>query len=76
MLYVDAYSGKVLRFVPYADSSPGHKLYFWTLSFHMGTVGGLAGKRMLMGSTGSLIFIGFLGIRSYLRRRLHRHAAS
>jgi len=36
-----AYSGEVLRFTPYAQSSLGHQACLWTLSWHTGMVGGI-----------------------------------
>ena len=69
MLYVDAYSGKVLRFTPYEASSLGHKLYFWTISFHTGTVGGIPGKLLLLAGALSVPLMAWFGIGGYLRRR-------
>ena len=69
MLYLDAYSGKVLRFTPYDASSLGHKLYFWTISFHTGTVGGIPGKIILLAGVLSVPWMAYLGFSSYLRRR-------
>jgi ferredoxin-NADP reductase len=69
MLYLDAYTGKVLKFTPYADSSAGHKLYFWTLSLHTGHVGGLPGQLLLLAGALSVPVLAYTGISSYLRRR-------
>lgn len=75
MLYLDAYSGKVLEFTPYAASSAGHKLYFWTLSLHTGLVGGLAGQLLLLAGALSVPVLAWTGTAGYLRRR-RRSAAS
>jgi vanillate O-demethylase ferredoxin subunit len=69
MLYLDAYSGAVLKFTPYADSSAGHKLYFFTLSLHTGHVGGLPVQLLLLAGALSIPVLAYTGIASYLRRR-------
>lgn len=70
MLYMDAYSGKVLKYVPYTQSSLGHKLYFWLLSWHTGLVGGVLGKLLLMFGALCVPVLAYTGIRNYLRRVL------
>jgi vanillate O-demethylase ferredoxin subunit len=69
MLYLDAYTGQVLRFIPYAASSAGHKLYFWTLSLHTGHIGGPAGQLLLMLGALTVPLLAWTGIGGYLRRR-------
>jgi ferredoxin-NADP reductase len=69
MLYLDPYNGKVLKFIPYADSSAGHKLYFWTLSLHTGHFGGLPVQLLLLAGALSIPVLAYTGIASYLRRR-------
>lgn len=68
MLFMDAYTGKVLRFTPYVQSSLGHKLYFWMLSWHTGLVGGLLGKLLLMFGALCVPVLAYTGIRNYVRR--------
>lgn len=75
MLYLDPGTGATLRYVPYADSSAGNKLYFWTLSLHTGHIGGLFGQLMLLAGALSVPVLAWTGIASYLRRRA-RAAAS
>lgn len=70
MLFLDAYSGDVLRFTPYAQSSLGHKAYFWTLSWHTGLVGGFAGPLVLISGALALIFLAWSGLSGFLRRAL------
>lgn len=70
LLFLDAYSGEVLRFVPYAQSSLGHRIYFWTLSWHTGMVGGLAGPLVLVTGALALIYLAWTGITSMVRRSL------
>jgi vanillate O-demethylase ferredoxin subunit len=69
MIYVDAYSGKVLKYLPYSENSLGHKIYFWMLSFHTGQVGGVLGKIVLLFGAGSVPFMAFTGWKMYLSRR-------
>jgi vanillate O-demethylase ferredoxin subunit len=73
MIYLDPYSDKVLKFIPYDQASAGHKLYFWMLSWHMGLVGGQAGSLffpavLLFGALG-VPFLAYTGVSSYVRRR-------
>lgn len=75
MLFMDAYTGKVLSFTPYAQSSLGHKLYFWMLSWHTGLVGGVFGKLLLMFGALCVPVLAYTGIRNYLRR-LRRPASN
>jgi ferredoxin-NADP reductase len=69
MLFLDAYSGAVLRYTPYKDSSLGHKVYFWTLSWHTGEVGGLFGPLVLLFGALSVPVLAYTGASSYLRRK-------
>ena len=75
MLSLDAYSGKVLRFVPYTSSSLGHKLYFWTLSFHTGEVGGVPVQMALLAGVLAVPVMAWTGFASFLRRRRSPAAA-
>ena len=73
MIYLDPYTGKVVKFTPYAQSSAGQKLYFWMLSWHMGQLGGQTGGRLfpavlMLGALG-VPFLAYTGVGSYLRRR-------
>jgi vanillate O-demethylase ferredoxin subunit len=68
-LYLDAYSGKILSFVPYSQMGFGSRIYFWMLSLHTAEVGGLAGQLVLFaGALGALI-LGYTGLSAYVRRR-------
>lgn len=69
MIYVDAYSGKVLKYLPYEENSLGHKVYFWTLTFHTGQAGGILGKLLLLFGAGSVPFMAFTGWKMFLTRR-------
>jgi ferredoxin-NADP reductase len=68
MLFVDAYSGKVLRFVPYAQNSIGFRLYFWMLSWHTGQYGGLLAQLLLLFGALTVPVLGYTGIRNFVRR--------
>lgn len=71
-LYLDAYSGHVLRFTPYARMGLGGKIYFWTLSIHTGEVGGIFGQFLLFLGALSVPVLAYTGVGSYLRRRFAR----
>lgn len=71
-LYLDAYSGRVLRFTPYGRMGLGGKIYFWTLSIHTGEVGGVFGQFLLFLGALSVPVLAYTGLGSYLRRRFAR----
>ncbi len=73
VIYLDPYTDKVVKFIPYAQASAGSKLYFTMLSWHMGLVGGKAGSLffpavLLFGALGVPI-LAYTGASSYLRRK-------
>ena len=75
LLYLDATTGEVLRFIPYDDSSAGHQLFYWSLSLHTGQVGGLFAQLLLLSGALSVPLLAFTGISSYLlRRRRNRYS--
>lgn len=76
LLFLDAYTAEVLQFMPYAQSSLGHKLYFWTLSWHTGAIGGLFGPFVLLLGALSVPVLAYTGTSSYLRRRFRASAGS
>src|SRR5438105_296091 len=73
MIYIDPYTDTVVKFVPYAEASAGHKLYFWMLSWHMGQVGGKTGNLLfpvvLMLRALGIRFLAYTGVSSYVRRK-------
>jgi len=71
LMFLDAYSGKALYFMPYAESSLGNRLYFWTLSWHTGQTGPYGPPILILGALG-LLYLAFTGIGTYLRRRFAR----
>ncbi len=73
-LYLDAYSGRVLRYTPYGRMGLGGKIYFWTLSIHTGEVGGILGQFLLFLGALSVPVLAYTGVGSYLRRRFARPA--
>lgn len=68
-LNLDAYTGEVLNFTPYADNSAGHKLYFFLLSLHTGHVGGPVAQWLLMLGALCVPVLAWTGIASYAARR-------
>jgi vanillate O-demethylase ferredoxin subunit len=71
-LYLDAYSGKVLKFAPYKDMGLGEKIYYWALAVHTGEVGGVFGQFLLFLGALSVPVLAYTGANSYLRRTLGR----
>jgi vanillate O-demethylase ferredoxin subunit len=69
LLYLDANSGAVLSFRPYASSSFGNKVMAWGLAIHKGEAGGVTQALLLMGAMGVPVLV-YTGMSSYLRRRL------
>jgi uncharacterized iron-regulated membrane protein len=68
-VYLDAYSGAVLRFEPYARSPIGARIYYWMLSLHTGEVGGVFGQLLLFLGAASVPVLAYTGYSAYLRRR-------
>ena len=71
LMFLDAYSGKPLYFKPYGESSLGNRLYFWTLSWHMGQTGAY-GPPILIAGALALLYLAYSGIGTYWRRRTAR----
>src|SRR5207244_8433678 len=73
MIQLDQFIAKAVKVISYGKSSPGHKLYFWMLSWHMGQVGGNAGNLLfpavlMLGALG-VPFLAYPGASSYIRRK-------
>lgn len=68
-LFLDAHTGAVLRFTPFAQTSLGNRVYAWVKATHMGYVGGWPGQWLMLLGMLSVPMLGYTGIRSYLRRR-------
>ena len=71
-LYIDAYSGKVLKFAPYSQTGFGSRLYYWMLSIHTGQVGGVIGRLLLFLGAACIPILAYTGASSYLRRRFRK----
>lgn len=69
VVYFDAYSGAVLRYLPYEASSRGYRMYFWGLCLHQGLVGGLAWRLALLGGALTLPLLAYTGGAMYYRRK-------
>ncbi len=70
-VYLDAYSGRVLRYAPYARMGLGQKIYYWSLSLHTGELGGIWGQFLLFFGAASVPVLAWTGIGAWLRRRVH-----
>lgn len=71
-LYLDSADGAVLRDAPYRDSGIGSRIYYWSLSWHTGEVGGVVGQMILFAGAAGALVLGYTGIASYLRRRFRQ----
>jgi ferredoxin-NADP reductase len=71
-LYLDARTGDVLRFEPYAESSLGNRIYRWSASVHSGEVGGVFGQLLQFLGVLGVPILGYTGLSSYLRRKFPR----
>ena len=69
LMWFDPYTGKTLKHISYADSSAGFKLYFWTLSWHTGKLGGAPVRLLMLVGALSVPFLFYTGVASYFRRR-------
>jgi len=68
LYHVDAVTGEMLRAVPWAEASAGHKLFFWGLAWHLGQAWGLPGQVLAFVVTLGVPFLAVTGIWAYLRR--------
>jgi vanillate O-demethylase ferredoxin subunit len=75
VLYLDARSGTVLGFRPYATGSLGNKVVTWGLAINKGEVGPVAQGLLFMGALGVPV-LAYTGISSYLRRLSARRSTS
>jgi vanillate O-demethylase ferredoxin subunit len=72
-LYLDAYSGQVLRKTPYATAVPlGRKIYTYLLALHSGLVGGLPYQLLLLVACLAMPVQLYSGASPYLRRKLRK----
>jgi len=71
LMYLDAYTGAVLSFRPYASTSAANKIMRWGLAIHKGEAGVIAQALLLLGALGAPVLV-YTGTSSYLRRRLAR----
>jgi ferredoxin-NADP reductase len=69
-LYLDPYTGSVLRRSPYSESTPrGRKIYLYLLALHSGLVGGLPYQLLLFVAALGLPVMLYSGLSPYLRRK-------
>lgn len=75
-LYLDPYTGGVLRRSPYGSSTPrGRKIYLYLLALHSGLVGGLPYQLLLFVATLGLPVMLYSGLSPYLRRKARERAS-
>jgi len=69
LYHVDAVTGEMLRAVPWAEASAGHKLFYWGLAWHLGQAWGLPGQVVALVATLGVPFLAVTGVWAWLRRR-------
>ena len=75
-LYLDAYTGSVLRRSPYGSGTPrGRKIYLYLLALHSGLVGGLPYQLLLFMAALGLPVMLYSGVSPYLRRTARERAS-
>lgn len=67
-LFLDAYSGAILRTTPYADSTPGVKFYLAMVSYHFGQFGGWGGRLILLAGMLAVPVLAFTGTAMFIQR--------
>ncbi|MGZ5200175.1 MAG: PepSY domain-containing protein [Telluria sp.] len=74
-LYLDAYSGAVLRLQHYDTDVPlGRKIYLYCIALHSGLVGGLPYQIVLLLACLGIAVMTYSGASPYLRRKLRQPA--
>jgi vanillate O-demethylase ferredoxin subunit len=74
-LYLDAYSGSVLRLQHYDTDVPlGRKIYLYCIALHSGLVGGLAYQLVLLLACLGIAVMAYSGASPWLRRKLRKPA--
>jgi uncharacterized iron-regulated membrane protein len=68
LYHVDAVTGAMLRAVPWAEASAGHKLFYWGLAWHLGQAWGLTGQVVAFVAALGLPFLAVTGVWAYFRR--------
>lgn len=69
-VFLDGYTGAVLRSSPYAQETASSRFYLWLLPIHLGQIGGWAGWiAVVMGALGAA-FLTVTGFWLYYRRKL------
>lgn len=68
-LHLDGYTGAVVSFEPHAESSLGHRVYYWALALHLGQAFGWPGQVLLLLAVLGVPVLAVTGVWSYLARR-------
>jgi uncharacterized iron-regulated membrane protein len=70
-VYLDGFTGRVLQVAPYGSESLVSRLYLWTLPLHLGQVGGLAGRIVVIAGSAGLTALVVSGFWLYYRRKIN-----
>ena len=70
-LFLDGYTGEVLKRLPYAEQPAWSRFYMWLLPIHLGTVAGLPSRIMVITGVLGTMFLIVTGFWLYYRRKLN-----
>ena len=73
-LFLDAYSGAVLRRTAYRENSRGVKIMLAAMSYHYGQFGGWVGRLILLAGMLAVPLLALTGVGMFLQRRRSRSA--
>jgi uncharacterized iron-regulated membrane protein len=76
LYHVDAVTGALLRAVPWAEASAGHKFFYWGLAWHLGQAWGLPGQIVAFLITLGVPLLAVTGVLAYFRRRRNEPATT
>ncbi|MES2288166.1 MAG: PepSY domain-containing protein [Pseudomonadota bacterium] len=69
-VYADAATGRIARYLPYAQTPRGQRLYSWFVALHEGEVGGLVGQLLTFLTMIAVVYLGYSGVRSFVQKRM------
>lgn len=67
--YADANDGRIVKYVPYAQTPLGQRLYSWFVALHKGEAGGAFGQLLTLATMLAILYLGYSGVKGYLQKR-------
>jgi len=68
-IYADARDGRIIEYVPYADTPLGQRLHSWFVALHEGEVGGPLGQLLTFATMLAILYLGYTGVKGYIQKR-------